>query len=390
MWDHDPPGGKLDHDDRGELTGIVRENALEVVSNSIPPPSPELRRRAIEAALEDAARWGITSLQDSPDSGSAGGGSGDWENFLVLEDLEREGKLKLRVSKWLKFEDDLAKLEQHRERHPQADPMLHTGMLKGFLDGTLGSHTASMLAPYADQSNNNGVALYPQAKLNAMVRERVTARFQMGLHAIGDEAVRMALDAFAEAERYGREHAVERIPIYSAPDGFRFRIEHAQVVAPADIPRFRELGVIASVQPCHLLTDMQWVEQRIGPERASHSYPWKELLDSGAHLAFGSDYPIENCNPLRSLYAAVTRRNEAGTREFHPEQKIGMAQAIAAFTVGSAYAEFAEQDKGTLEPGMLADFVVLDRNLFRVSPPEILQVHVLQTVVGGETVYQAK
>jgi predicted amidohydrolase YtcJ len=405
----DPPGGKIDHNANGELTGVVRENALEIVISKIPQPSPAQRRRAIELALDEAARWGITSLQDSPDVGGgaeeasaserAGAalapaeqrspGQGDWQNFLVLEDMEREGQLKLRVSKWLIFSDDLPKLENHRRRHEQSDPMLHTGMLKGFLDGSLGSHTAALLAPYSDQPDNRGVSLYPQDKLNDLVCERLAARFQIGLHAIGDAAARQALDAFAEGERYARENAIEPVAT-AADDGFRFRIEHVQVLAPDDIPRFHELGIVASLQPSHLLTDMQWVEQRIGPDRSKHAYPWKELLVSGARLAFGSDYPIESCNPFRGLYAAVTRKSESGREEFHPEQKITISEAIAAFTTGSAYAELAEREKGTLQPGMLADFVVLDRDLLRITPAEILGTRVLLTVVGGKIVYQVE
>jgi predicted amidohydrolase YtcJ len=297
------------------------------------------------------------------------------------------------------FGDDLPTLERHRQHHSQSGPRLRIGMLKGFLDGSLGSRTAALLAPYSDQPDNRGVLAYTQDQLNEMVRQRVAARFQIGLHAIGDQAARMALDAFTEAQSFARHlglpsragfarDGVEPGPPSRA--GFRFRLEHVQAIAPADIPRLGQLGVIASVQPCHLLTDMQWIAPRLGPERSRHAYPWRELLESGARLAFGSDYPIESCNPFRGLYAAVTRRNQAGTQEFHPGQKIAMAQAIAAFTTGSAYAEFAERDKGTLLPGMLADFVVLDRDLLRIAPQEILHTRVLRTVVGGETVYEAK
>jgi hypothetical protein len=212
--------------------------------------------------------------------------------------------------------------------------------------------------------------------------ERTRGGFQIGLHAIGDGGVEMALDAFAEAIRDARERASTR--------DFRFRVEHAQVVTPGQFSRFRELGVIASMQPNHLLTDMNWAEARIGKQRAKHSYPWAEFLKNGVRLAFGTDYPVEPVTPFRGLYAAVTRKNEAGTAEYFPEQKLTIEQAISAYTAGSAYAEFTEQEKGTLEPGKLADFVVLDRDLTKATPTEILQTKVLRTVVGGITVYEAK
>jgi predicted amidohydrolase YtcJ len=190
----------------------------------------------------------------------------------------------------------------------------------------------------------------------------------------------MALNAFAYARQHDPRGANE----------FRFRIEHDQVIAPEDFKKFKDVGVIASMQPNHLLTDMNWAEAHIGAERAKHSYPWKEFLNDGVALAFGTDYPVEPITPFRGLYAAVTRKNEAGTKEYFPEQKLSIHEAIAAYTTGAAYAEFAEKEKGQLAPGMLADFVVLDRDLTKVAPPEILKTHVLRTVVGGKTVYEAK
>jgi predicted amidohydrolase YtcJ len=255
-------------------------------------------------------------------------------------------------------------------------------MLKGFLDGSLGSRTAAMLAPYSDEPGTRGLPQFEQAKLNQMAQERVGAGFQLGFHAIGDAAVRMALDAFADAQAYVREHNSTG----ALPD-FRFRIEHAQVVAPSDFARFRELGVIASMQPSHLLTDMNWALSRLGPERAKHSYAWKEFTDSGVKLAFGTDYPVEPITPFRGLYAAITRANEAGTRTYFPEQKLTIEQAIAAYTTGAAYAEHAENEKGTLVCGMLADFVVLDRDITKVDPAALLNTQVQRTVVGGRTVY---
>jgi predicted amidohydrolase YtcJ len=368
----DPPGGKIDHDAQGEPTGILRETAKDNLLAKLPPPSLAQRRRALEVALANAAESGVTSAQDNS----------TWEDFLVLEDMEREGKLTLRVSEWLPFNAPLTLLQAHRSHHPQSDPMLHTAMLKGFMDGSLGSRTAALLAPYADDPGNTGLPQYEQVSLKQMAVERVRAGFQLGCHAIGDRAVEMTLQAFAEAERDARERGE------SSAHGFRFRVEHAQVTTPEQVKRFKELGVIASVQPSHLLIDMRWAEARLGKERAAHSYAWKEFQDAGVPLAFGTDYPVEPITPFRGLYAAVTRRSEDGKQEYFPAEKLTMEQAIAAYTTGSAYAEFAERDKGRLEPGMLADFVVLDRDITKVPPAELLRTKVLRTVVGGKTVYE--
>jgi predicted amidohydrolase YtcJ len=265
--------------------------------------------------------------------------------------------------------------------------MLHTGMLKGFMDGSLGSHTAAMLEPYSDDPKNSGLPRYDAAKLNDMTKERVLAGFQIGFHAIGDKGIQMALDAFAESEKAAHDAHVKGP---SGGDEFRLRIEHAQVTTPAEIARFKELKVIASMQPSHLLTDMRWALDRLGPKRAATSYAWLSFLNKGVPLAFGTDYPVEPVSPFRGLYAAVTRRSENGKQEYFPEQRLTMDQAIAAYTSGSAYAEFEEKEKGKIVPGMLADFVILDRDVTASSPEKILATRVLRTVVGGKTVYAAK
>jgi predicted amidohydrolase YtcJ len=265
--------------------------------------------------------------------------------------------------------------------------MLRTGMLKGFMDGSLGSKTAALLEPYSDDPKNSGLPQYDVAKLNAMTKERVLAGYQIGFHAIGDQGVQMALDAFAEAEKAGKENKVK------AADGgtdYRLRIEHAQVTSPQQVLRFKELKVIASMQPSHLLTDMNWAEARLGPKRAAHSYAWAEFLKRGVVLAFGTDYPVEPVTPFRGLYAAVTRESENGKKSYYPEQKLTIEQAITAYTTGSAFAEFEEKQKGKLEPGMLADFIVLDRDITSVAPAKMLETKVLRTVVGGRTVYEVK
>jgi predicted amidohydrolase YtcJ len=357
-----PQGGAIDLDAKGEPTGILRESAMELVAKVIPPPTAEERRRGAELAIGDALAHGVTSVQDFS----------DWQDFLAFEQMEKEGKLDIRISEWLPFSAPLDELKKMRAHHDASDPMLHTGMLKGFMDGSLGSRTAAMKAPFADDPGNSGLPQYTQDELNGMAADRALSGFQLGFHAIGDKAAAMALDAFSE-------------PGVSATA--RNRIEHAQVVDPADIPRFKQLGVIASMQPNHLLTDMNWAEERLGPQRAAYSYAWKAFLDAGVPLAFGTDYPVEPITPFRGLYAAVTRKNEAGTKEYYPANKLTRGQALAAYTQGSAYAEFAETHKGKLVPGYDADFILVDRDLYKVAAPAILRTQVKETFVNGKEVY---
>jgi len=381
-----PQGGAIDLDAAGEPTGILRESAQELVKRIIPPPSQDERRRGLELAIANAVAYGITSAQDFS----------DWEDFLIYEEMEKEGKLDIRITEWLPFKEPLAEEESQRAHHPANDPMLHTGFLKGFMDGSLGSRTAALKAPYTDDPGNTGLPQYTQTELNAMAVERARAGFQLGFHAIGDKAVSMALDAIESAETLGAPAACrptgrpyrtrdDKSPCASPRD----RIEHAQVVDPADIPRFARLGVIASMQPCHLLTDMNWAESRLGPARAAYSYAWKAFLDAGVPLAFGTDYPVEPISPFRGLYAAVTRMNEAGTQTYFPQNKITRGQALYAYTQGSAFAEFAEPSKGKLVPGYDADFILVDRDLFTVAPRALLQTKVLETWVHGQQVFAA-
>jgi len=415
-----PQGGAIDLDSSGEPTGILRETAQGLVENVIPPPSHDQRRRGDELAIADALAHGVTSVQDFS----------DWDDFLVFEDLEKEGNLNLRISEWLPFKAPLPDLNRMRNHHDPNDPMLHTGFLKGFMDGSLGSRTAALNAPYADDPGNTGLPQYTQDQLNKMAVERAQAGFQLGFHAIGDKATAMALNAFTLAQQPqnlataqlsycrtpGQPYQIwdEKLPCpnNTAPskspaassaqcklkDGSpcypnlagqppRNRIEHAQVVDPADIPRFKALGVIASMQPSHLLTDMNWAESRLGPQRAAYSYAWKAFLDAGVPLAFGTDYPVEPITPFRGLYAAVTRKNEAGTKTYFPENKLTRGQALYAYTQGSAYAEFAEKHKGKLAPGYDADFIVVDRDLYKTAAPALLHTVVLETFVSGKEVY---
>jgi predicted amidohydrolase YtcJ len=281
------------------------------------------------------------------------------------------------------------------------------------MDGSLGSRTATLAAPYADDPGNSGIPRYDQAKLNQMARERAAAGFQMGFHAIGDQANNMALNAYTVAEEAGVPPKVcvatnpdppragmsaaeqllhaDVVDCLYTNDEFRLRIEHAQVLLPGDFDRFAQLGIIASMQPSHLLTDMNWAAARLGPERVKYSYAWRSMLDHHITLAFGTDYPVESINPLRGLYAAITRQNEAGTATYQPQERISLSDAIYAYTQASAFAEFREHSKGRIEPGFLADLIVLDRDITSAgtTPQQLLHTRVLRTIVNGETVYTA-
>jgi len=379
-----PQGGAIDLDSNGEPTGILRESAQNLIYKVIPPPSHDERLRGDQLAIADALAHGVTSVQDFS----------DWDDFLVYEELEKEGNLNLRITEWLPFKAPLPDLLKMRAHHDPSDPMLHTGFLKGFMDGSLGSRTAALNAPYADDPGNTGLPQYTQDQLNKMAVERAQAGFQLGFHAIGDKATSMALDAYQRicesstlrSEGIKVEPMVPRCSTKVA-EAARNRIEHAQVVDPADIPRFKKLGVIASMQPSHLLTDINWAEARLGPQRAAYSYAWKAFLDAGVPLAFGTDYPVEPITPFRGLYAAVTRKNEAGTKTYFPENKLTRGQALYAYTQGSAYAEFAEKHKGKLAPGYDADFIVVDRDLYKVAAPALLHTTVLETFVAGKEVF---
>jgi predicted amidohydrolase YtcJ len=387
-----PAGSQIDVE-AGSLTGIVREGpAVALIQQVIPKPTPEMRRKALMVAINDALSHGVTSVQDFS----------DYEDFLVLESLEQEGHLHLRFSEWLAFDLPIGVLDSRRAEHSSDDNLLHLGMLKAFMDGSLGSRTAAMNEPYSDAPDNSGLARYGQGKLNQMSTQRAADGFQLGFHAIGDLANDMALNAFAAAEQVARPanalpppanpdaDVVTSAPKLPSPRDLRFRIEHAQVVSPGAFQRFHDLGVIASMQPSHLLTDMAWAGQRLGPERVKYAYAWKSFLDHGVTLAFGTDYPVESVNPLRGLYSAVTRKNEAGTQTFQPQERLTIQQALYAYTQASAFAEFRETVKGRLEPGYLADMVVLDRDITSAAPQDLLHTRVLRTIVDGQTVYSAK
>jgi predicted amidohydrolase YtcJ len=377
----DPPGGHIERDPvSGEPTGLLEEDAaMDLVFNRIPPISPPRRRRALELALDEAVRSGVTSVQDcsvrdAPDNDNFG-----WDNFLVLQELHREGKLKTRVSEWLPFEASLARLEGMRRAGGMGDPWLRTSAVKAFLDGSLGSRTAALLAPYSDDPSTSGILRMEPKQLEEMAIERDRAGFQLAFHAIGDRANRLALDVFAA------------VRAANGPRDRRDRIEHAQVVTLDDLSRFAALAVIPSIQPSHLLDDVRWAEERLGPERIKGAYAWHTLEKTGAHLAFGTDFPVESINPLRGIYACISRELPGGGPPggWHPEETLKADECLRAYTVGSAYAEFEEARKGTLAPGMLADIVVFPEDITRMAARDLLSTPVSMTITGGRIVYEA-
>lgn len=365
-----PPGGEIEHDAQGQPDGMLKEApASSLVGRHIPPPTSEQRRQGIQLALQEAALRGVTSMQDNS----------SWDDFLTYRALKDEGTLTARISEWLPFDAPLDRLNQMRTDGGTTDPWLKTGMLKGFMDGALGTGTAALLAPYSDDPNSTGILESHPEDLNKMCVERDKAGFQIGLHAIGDRGVRTALDCFAA------------VVGANGPRDRRDRVEHAQIVAPDDFPRFASLHVIASMQPSHQTTDMRWAERRLGPERIKGAYAWKTMLNDGVTLAFGTDWPVEIINPMRGLHACVTRQLPDGSPKdgWQPQEKISMDECIHAYTVGSAYAEFDEGKKGRLMPGQYADIIILSEDVTKVPPREILNVNVLQTIVGGKTVFSA-
>lgn len=374
----DPSGGRIRRDPTtGEPTGFLQEDsATGLVYSKIPPPTLEQRRHGIELVLANAARTGVTSVQDCSVLKLSTDTSFSPDNFLVYQQLRKEGKLTARITEWLDFTLPLATLEKLRNEWGSTDPWLKTGALKGFMDGSLGSRTAAMLAPYSDAPGTSGILRMDPDKLKTMAIERDRAGFQLAFHAIGDRGNRVALDAFAA------------VATANGPRDRRDRVEHAQVVAPDDFARFASLGVIASMQPSHLLDDERWAGERLGPERSRGAYAWRTMEQNGVHLAFGTDHPVQPLNPLRGIYACVTRELPQGGPSWEPQEALPLSNCLRAYTIGSAYAEFEEKVKGTIAPGMLADLVVYPVDLNKIPARELLLIPVKMTIVGGRIVYQ--
>ncbi len=367
----DPPGGQIVRDpETGEPTGILKDAAMDLVYRVIPEPTFEERMQALRAAMREANRLGVTAVHNM----------GSWAELPVLDSLDRRGELTVRLYHFMPLPtvDSLIAFER---RTPLRRPMLKTGGLKGFVDGSLGSSTALFFDPYTDDPTNRGLPnamILPLGRLDSLIERADRAGLQVAIHAIGDSANKYLLDVYARvAERLGNRDR-------------RFRIEHAQHLRQSEIPRFARQGVIASMQPYHAIDDGRWADSRIGPERARYTYAFRSLLASGARLAFGSDWPVAPLNPILGLYAAVTRRTLDGRHPegWVPEEKISLAEALHAYTLASAYAGFQDDRLGSLRPGKWADIVVLDEDLFRLDPEAWPQVRVRYTIVGGRVVYR--
>lgn len=365
----DPPGGTIVRDAKtGEPTGILKDAAQNLVEAVIPKPTDAEYDEALEAALAEAARVGVTSIQDIT----------LWDQYPVYQRFRDAGKLSVRIY----ARTPMREWKRQRElagRLGPGDSWLRLGGLKAFMDGSLGSTTALFFEPYNDAPGTSGLMAgdnLPEGKLEKDIRDADKAGLQCSVHAIGDKANHLVLGYFEQAERE------------NGPRDRRFRIEHAQHLLASDIPRFAQLGVIPSVQPAHLIDDGRWAEKRIGPERVRTTYAFRSLLDAGARLAFGTDWPVAPLDPLIGIYAAVTRETIDGKNPYGwvPEQKISLDEAVRAYTAGSAYGEFGEREKGTLEPGKLADVVVLSQDIFRIDPEQIPKTKVVQTIVGGRVV----
>ncbi|HEX8822557.1 MAG TPA: amidohydrolase [Archangium sp.] len=360
-------GGSIVRGPGGEPTGILKDNAQALVDRVVTPPSAELRDRALEAAMRYVAEQGVTSVQHM----------GTWEELDVFERAHQSGRLRTRIyaavplDTWERLRDTVA-------ARGRGDTWLRIGALKGYVDGSLGSHTAAFLAPFTDAPQDTGLLVNTSEDLYRWTSGADKAGLHVAVHAIGDRAIRLQLDLF------------KRVAEENGPRDRRFRIEHAQHIAPEDVPRFAAQRVIASMQPYHAIDDGRWADRVIGPERSKTTYAFRSLLDAGATVAFGSDWFVAPPTPLEGIYAAVTRRtlDDRNPGGWVPEQRIGVEDALRAYTAAGAYASYEEGEKGTLESGRLADLVLIDRDLTRVPPETIRDARVMLTVVGGQVIFE--
>jgi predicted amidohydrolase YtcJ len=374
----DPFGGEIQRDPAtGEPTGILKKKAMdlirveEVKSERTPEEIAEKTWQGYLLAMKEARELGVTSVQNA--------GSEDFEAYEKLQD---EGELTCRIDIGKPLTGDQEILERYMElakKYPDDGDWIRFGYLKVFIDGSMGSGTALMFAPYDDEPSTSGLAMWEYDEYEKMVLAADKMGFQIGVHAIGDKGNNWILNAFEKAlEVNGKRDS-------------RHRDEHTQTLALSDIPRFAQLGVIPSMQPTHCISDKKFYEKRIGTERSKGAYAWRSLVEAGSILAFGTDYQVEPLNPIEGLYAAVTRKDRKGEdgEGWFPEQKLTMEEAIKFYTWGSAYAQFMEDRKGMLKPGYLADIVIFDKDLLTIPENEIMSARVVYTIVGGKVVYAA-
>lgn len=369
----DPPGGVIVRDAAGEPTGALKDAATELVARVAPPLTWAQRRRALDSALHEAAQRGVTSVQDM---------NLDYGDLSLYSQLLEQGKLTVRVyaAPPISKVEDQAQLGVGRAF---GSPSLRIGALKMFADGSLGSRTAYFAEPYSDEPGNRGLLfsdMLPLSRTEQRLMRADGANLQLCTHAIGDAAITTVLDLYQAVQKNG------------GPRDRRWRIEHAQHMAAADFERFAKLHVIASVQPYQAIDDGRWAEARIGHDRASRTYAFRTFLDHKVRLAFGTDWPVAPLDPMLTLYAATSRATLDGKNPqgWFPEQKLSIQEAIAAYTLGSAYAEFQEHDKGSIEPGKLADMVLLNQDVLSIDPKAIRDTRVLKTWLGGAEIYDSR
>jgi predicted amidohydrolase YtcJ len=368
----DPYGGRFIRDATGLPTGVLIDRAKDAAALRIPEPPRGEKSRRMRAAIEECQRFGLTGVHDMQT---------EREDLEILRELADAGALKLRVYTALDTDDSTFVLGA-LAAGPQVDSggYVTVRAIKVYADGALGSRGAALLAPYADEPSQRGLIITPPDAMARWARMCLERGFQMCAHAIGDAGNRAVIDAY--------EHEIGA----AAAKNHRFRIEHAQVLDLSDIERIARLGIVASMQPTHATSDMYWAEDRVGSDRIQGAYAWRKLIDAGVVIACGSDFPVEEVNPLWGVYAAVTRQDHSGWPPggWLPGERMTLEEAVGGFTSGAAFAEFGERDKGMIEEGNLADFTIIDRDIFALPATEILQARVVYTIVGGEIVYAAR
>jgi predicted amidohydrolase YtcJ len=367
----DPPGGRIVRDAGGQPTGVFIDNAMTLVYRVIPPATHQQLRRAALAAAAECHRWGVTAIGEARTSAA---------DLAVYRELASSDELTLR--NYTRLEDDERLLADQLTAGPvsaEYDGRLWIRGIKLFADGALGSRGAALLEPYTDDPNNSGLLRTTQAHIAEIAERALRAGFQMSVHAIGDRANRLVLDAYEEALR--------RVPV----DDHRFRIEHVQVISPQDLPRISQLRLIASMQTTHQISDMAWAQDRLGPERIQGAYAWRSILERGTIIANGTDAPVEPVNSLRTFHAAISRQNERNQPPggWYPDQRMTRAEALQSMTIWAARANFQEAFIGSISPGKFADFVVMDRDWMTVPAEEIMDTAILATYFSGSQVYAA-
>jgi len=365
----DPVGGLILRDQRGEPTGILIDNAVDLVDDVVPEPTAEERRRRVRLAVEHCLAHGITTVHDAGIS---------WESVALYREMAGAGELQLRYYGMLT--DEPATLDPGLAAGPihDAGGLFTVRAVKLYADGALGSRGALLLADYTDEPGRRGLPVTAPAHMDSVARRAAAAGFQVCTHAIGDGANRLVLDIY------------EEILGGLDPGDRRWRVEHAQILDPTDIPRFAELGVIAAMQPVHCTSDMDWAGERLGPDRLAAAYAWRSLLDAGAHVCSGTDFPVERVSALAGLFSSRTRTHPDGTPlgGWQPQERLDGRTALELYTAGSAYAAFAEDELGRIAPGYRADLTVLDGDPVACAPAELLDMQVLMTVVNGIIVFE--